>query len=52
MIIVTKLHPTLHLHNSNQAKQIITSNAKNESNEPTPLILVLMNTVSNNEGSC
>ena len=36
MIMVTKLHPTNHLHNSNQAKWIITSSSisKNKSNEP------------------
>ena len=50
--MVTKLHPTNHLHSSTQAKYIITSNAKNKSNEPAYLILVLMITVSRNEGSC
>ena len=40
MIMVTKLHPSNHLHNSNQAKWIITSNAKNKSNEPAHLTLV------------
>ena len=34
LIIVTKLHPSNHLHKSNKAKQIITSNAKKKSNEP------------------
>ena len=52
MIMVSKLHPSFHLHNSkNQAKKIITSNTKNKSNEPAHLILVLIK-VSRNEGSC
>ena len=34
MIMITKLHPTNHLHNSNQAKWIITINVKSKSNEP------------------
>ena len=51
MIMVTKLNSSNHLHNSNQAKSIITSNAKNKSNEPAHLILVLI-TASRNEGSC
>ena len=51
ILMVTKLHPSNHLHNSNQAKKIITSNAKNKSNKPAYLILVLI-TVSRNEGSC
>ena len=53
MIMVTKLHPSNHLHNSNQAKSIITSNPKNKSNEPAHLILEhVLITVSDNEGSC
>ena len=53
MIMVTKLHHSNHLHNSNQAKQIITRNAKNKSNEPAHLILVyVLITVSSNEGTC
>ena len=53
MIMVTKLHPSNHLHNSNQAKQIIARNAKNKSNEPAYSILVHeLITVSRNEGTC
>ena len=51
MTMVTKVDPTNHLNNSNQAKYIITSNAKNKSNEPAHLIFVLI-TVLRNEGSC
>ena len=51
MIMVTKLRPSNHLHNSNQAKEFITSNAKNKLNEPAHLILMLI-TVSRNEDSC
>ena len=40
MIMVTKLHPSNHLHNSNRTKKIITRNTKNKSNEPAHLILV------------
>ena len=44
-----KICPCLrnHMHNSNQAKQIITSKAKNKSNAPAHLKLVLI-TVSRN----
>ena len=54
MIIVTKLHPSNHFHNSNQAKKIITRNAKkSKPNEPARLILVhVLITVSKNEGTC
>ena len=52
-IMVTKLYPSNHLHNSNQAKQTITRNTKNKSNEPAHLILVHeFITVSRNEGTC
>ena len=51
MIMVTKLHPSNHLHNSNQAKEILTSNANSKSNESAHLISVLI-TVLRNEGSC
>ena len=51
MIMDTTLHPSNYLHNSNQAKYIITNNTKNKSNEPAHLILVLI-TGSRNEGSC
>ena len=50
--MTTKLHPTIHLYNSNQAKQIITCNKKNKSFGPIHLNLVLIITVSRNEGSC
>ena len=40
MIRVTKLHPSNHLNNLNQAKLIITSNARNKPNEPAHLIFV------------
>ena len=50
MIIDTKIHPTNYLHNSNQAKYIITSNEQNKSNELAHLILVLI-AVSRN-GAC
>ena len=53
VIMVTKLHPSNHLHNSNQAIYIIIRNAKNKSNEPAHLILVhVLITVSRNEGTC
>ena len=53
MIMVTKLHPSNHLQNSNQAKVIITRNAKNKSKERAHLILVhVLITVSRNEGTC
>ena len=59
LIMHTKLLPTDYLHHSNQARYIITSNAKNKSNELAQnksnelayLILVLI-AVSRNEGSC
>ena len=50
-IMHTKLLPTNYLHHSNQANYIITSNAKNLSNELAHLILVLI-AVSRNEGLC
>ena len=53
MIMVTKFHPSNHLRNSNQAKLVITRNAKNKSNEPAHLILVhVLITFSRNEGTC
>ena len=50
MIIDLKFHPINPLHISNQAKYIITNKAKNKSDNPAHLILVLI-AVSRNEGS-
>ena len=42
MIMDTKFHPINYFHISNQAKYIITSKAKNKSNEQALLISVLI----------
>ena len=47
VIMVTQLYPAIHLHISNQAKRIITSNTKSKSNEPAHLILVLITVLRN-----
>ena len=49
MIMDAKFHPIYYFHISNQAKYIITSNAKNKSNEQALLISVLI-AVFRNEG--
>ena len=41
IIMVTNLHHSNHLHNSNQANKVITSSTKNNSNEPAHLIWYL-----------
>ena len=51
MIMVTKLYPSNHFHNLNQAKLIKTIGTRIKSNEPAHLILVLI-IVSRNEGPC